>query len=158
MKKILILLAICLFCGCKEKIAGQGGGKSIVTIRVKDLPVKVEVADSRRERSVGLSGIKQLKNYSGMLFVFPEEGKHTFWMKNCLLDLDIAFVDSSGSILKILTMKKQPQNIPDFLLKTYEPGTDRVKYALEMNSGWFNENSVKEGDKLKLPLLEKPAD
>jgi len=152
------VLFVCLFCGCAEGTGDKGKTAKTAVIGIKELRVAVEVADSLEQRSKGLSGRKRLGKNSGMLFIFPQEGNHAFWMKGCYLDLDLAFLDSAGSVLKVLTMKKQAPNVPDYVLRAYEPGTPRVKYALEMNEGWFGKNGIKAGEKLVLPELAVPAD
>ena len=59
------------------------------------------------------------------------------WMKNTLLPLSVAFIDESGKILNIEDMK--PQSLDSHCGKT------RVRYALEMNQGWFKNKNIKPG-------------
>ena len=51
-----------------------------------------EVAVTAAERSRGLMYREVLAGDRGMLFVFPEEGPHSFWMKNTRIELDIIFI------------------------------------------------------------------
>lgn len=70
-----------------------------------------------------------------MLFVFPQPGKYSFWMKGTPLPLSIAFIDADGSILNIAEMEA------DTLQSHHSQG--EALYALEMNKGWFAEHAIK---------------
>ena len=75
-----------------------------------------------------------------MLFVYNDERPRSFWMKNTLIPLDIAFVRRDGTIVKIAQME------PISVERTHSlyPAT----YALEMNVGWFAAHDVEAGDKI----------
>ena len=42
---------------------------------------------------------------AGMVFLYPQDHRGGFWMKNTLIPLDIAFSGARGKILRILTMQ-----------------------------------------------------
>jgi uncharacterized membrane protein (UPF0127 family) len=65
----------------------------------------VQVADTQRKREKGLMFVRKLPENEGMLFVFSKKTNDAFWMKNTLIPLSIAFLDSDGQILKILDME-----------------------------------------------------
>lgn len=98
----------------------------------------VEVARTPEARAKGLMGRKHLGKDEGMLFVFEEEGYHSFWMKNTLIPLSIAFIDREGRIVKIVDMEP--------LSLTSHTPSQPILYALEMNRGWFSRNGVRVGD------------
>jgi uncharacterized protein len=75
-----------------------------------------------------------------MLFVFSEKTYGGFWMKNTLIPLSIAFLDSDGKILKILDM--EPCNVD--ICPNYDPGI-YYHYAIEVNLGWFERDKLKKG-------------
>jgi uncharacterized membrane protein (UPF0127 family) len=77
----------------------------------------------------------------GMLFVFEEASEQCFWMKNTLLPLSIAFIADDGSIVNIADMK--PQALASHC------SAKPVRYALEMNQGWFAKRGIKAGTKLR---------
>ena len=62
----------------------------------------VEVAQTRAERERGLMGRAGLPKMSGMLFVFPREEPHIFWMKDTPLCLDMLFIDAKGRVVGIV--------------------------------------------------------
>ncbi len=109
-----------------------------IPLYLKGKMIQVEVARTPEERAVGLMGRKHLEKEEGMLFIFEEEGYHSFWMKDTLIPLSIAFIDREGRIVKITDMKP--------LTLTSHPPPQPILYALEMNQGWFSKNGIKVGD------------
>jgi uncharacterized protein len=97
--------------------------------------ISAEVADNMRTRSDGLMMRNKMAPNQGMLFVFESAQTHCFWMRNTLLPLSIAFIDDSGVIVNITDMK--PQSDDSHCSK--KP----VRYALEMNQGWFAAKGIK---------------
>jgi uncharacterized membrane protein (UPF0127 family) len=111
---------------------------SKIPLYIKEREIRVEVARTPGERAEGLMYRKHLGKEEGMLFIFEEEGYHSFWMKNTLIPLSIAFIDKEGRIVKITNMKP-------LALDSHAPPRP-VLYALEMNQGWFSKNGIKTGD------------
>lgn len=105
--------------------------------------IHVELACSVEEQSKGLMFRSELPQNQGMLFVFPRERTLSFWMKNTLIPLDIAYIDAQGKIIDIQQM--QPQTT------TAHPSKAPAKYALEMNQNWFKDNKIELGTVLTLP-------
>jgi len=102
--------------------------------------VAVRVADTVERQTHGLMEVPELPDGTGMLFVYPQDHQRAFWMKNTLVQLDIAFISAEGEILQILTM--QPCEADP--CPTYPP---RVTYrdALEVPAGWFERVGIGEG-------------
>lgn len=116
--------------------------KHIVTVRGASL--EVEVAHNTYLRKAGLMGRQYLDIDQGMLFVFPQEDIQSFWMRNTLIPLSIAFIKANGKIVQIAKMA--PDKWDGKLANTVSK--EKVKYALEVNQGWFEHNGIKEGDRL----------
>ena len=131
-KTILFLLFFLLI----DLAHSQGLPK--IPLYIKEKEIRVEVARTPEERVVGLMARKHLGKEEGMFFIFEEEGYHSFWMKNTLIPLSIAFIDKKGQIVKITDMKP--------LTLTSHPPPKPILYALEMNKGWFSKNKIKTGD------------
>ncbi len=93
---------------------------------------------------------KSLAENSGMLFYFDKPQPVGFWMKNTLIPLSIAYLDEKGEILEIYPLT--PLDETPTTSRSY-----RVKYALEMNQGWFKKNGVKPGDRV-YPIPEFELD
>ncbi len=122
-----------------ETVAIETSGRDSVRVRV-------EIADDMNEMSRGLMGRTALAEDAGMLFVYPEERVLSFWMKDTLIPLSIAFMDSGGRIVDIQEMKALDDTPPHY--ESAEP----ARYALEANKGFFAERGVKVGDRAELPV------
>ena len=97
------------------------------------------------EQRRGLSGIEQLPADEGMAFVWQEPVGSTFWMKDTLIPLSIAFVDEAGRVIDVLDM--QPcESDPCPTYGVDEP----YVLAVEANLGWFEDHGVEAGDRAEL--------
>jgi uncharacterized membrane protein (UPF0127 family) len=99
--------------------------------------VRAEVADDPSARAYGLMGRTALNKDMGMLFVYPNQAKRSFWMKNTPVALSIAFISASGQIVHIAKM------VP--LDEAPVPSIHPTMYALEMSLGWFEAHGVSVG-------------
>ena len=90
-----------------------------------------EIAVTAAERSLGLMNRDALAKDRGMLFVFPEEGLHRFWMKNTRIELDIIFIAGDRRVVSISHRARPCEKEPCDL---YSP-TGNVAYALEIAGG-----------------------
>ena len=113
-------------------------------ISINEHILNVEVVDTIETRAKGLMGRKELAVDSGMLFVYPSPQPLSFWMKNTLIPLSIAFIDEHLKIVKILDMDV-PENEQDLPLYTC---MKLCKYALEVQQGWFKNNGIHIGSKI----------
>ena len=109
-----------------------------IPLYIHDKEIWVEVAQTPEAQSHGLKGRKHLGKDEGMLFIFEREDYHGFWMKDTLLPLSIAFFDKDGRIVWITDMKP--------LTSDSHVPPKPIRYALEMNKGWFSSHGVKVGD------------
>lgn len=107
--------------------------------------IRAEVALSPEQRAIGLMYRREMAAHEGMLFVFEQPAPQCFWMKNTLLPLSIAFLADDGTVVNIADMK--PQTLDSHC-------SDKpVRYALEMNQGWFAKRGIQAGAKLKGPVF-----
>ncbi len=106
----------------------------------------VEIADTPEERSRGLMGRELLPERSGMLFLYGEDTRGGFWMKDTRIPLSIAFLDAGGRILAILDMEPCAADP----CPVYEPGL-AYRSALEVGRGVLARLGVAVGDVATLP-------
>jgi uncharacterized protein len=123
--------------------------QAICKTEVDGNKLKLKVAYSRSAQAQGLMWVTELKDGTGMIFVYDRPQYLSFWMKNTLIPLSIAFVESDGKISVIYDMYPQP-NSPDNELSTY-PSPTMVKYAIEVPLGWFAFRNIKRNSYVDLP-------
>lgn len=111
-----------------------------ITLTIAGHKLTAEVAASNPERMQGLMHRRMMPENRGMLFVFTEEARHAMWMKNTFIPLSVAFVDSKGVITNIEDMKPHTEDS--------HGAVKPVRYALEMNVGWFAKRGIKAGAKI----------
>ncbi len=105
-----------------------------------EIVIEVEIADELVERMEGLMARDELPEGDGMLFIFENERKRSFWMKNTLIPLDIMFFDEFGNFVSSDTMEPCEE---DPCKKYLSKGS--AKYALEVNAGFVEESGIKSG-------------
>ena len=142
-----------IFGACAAKPAGDntGGGKPQTGLETKTIsiaaeggsvPVEVELARTETEHSAGLMYRTELKDGKGMLFIFDRDEVRTFWMKNTLIPLSIAYISYDGIIIDIRDM--YPNNTSPV------HSSRSVRYALEVPQGWFSRAGIRVGDKVDI--------
>ncbi len=102
--------------------------------------IHAEVVSDYETRAQGLMYRKTLEKNAGMLFIFDEPALHCMWMKNTLIPLSVAFIDDRGAIVNIEDMEPQTE--------ISHCAAQPVRYALEMNRGWFSARGIKPGARL----------
>jgi uncharacterized protein len=120
---------------------------SKTTIVLAGQSFSVELAVTRVARERGLMFRRELAADAGMLFVFEKERPRGFYMKNCLIDLDVVFITAEGKIAQLTTMRIPAPGKP---LKTYESGMP-VKYVLELPAGTARRIGLRPDQAIDLP-------
>ncbi len=108
---------------------------------------RVEIADDAEERNRGLMYREKMARYAGMLFVYPAPDSVSFWMENTLIPLDMLFLDTSGTVVKI-----HPNAIPKDRTAIF--GGDSVQYVLEVNGGMAADLGMTAGAQLRHPAID----
>jgi uncharacterized protein len=112
--------------------------------------LRVELASSSQQRTMGLMERHQLADTAGMLFLHPVEQPATagFWMFRTLIPLDIAYMDSLGQIVAIKQMVPCTATIAEGC-PSYPPEVP-YRAALEVNAGYFARHRLTLGSKVML--------
>ena len=111
-------------------------------LKIGDHSLTVELAESPNEQMTGLMNRESLESNHGMLFIFPNPKKASFWMHNTSIPLDLAFLNTDGVILEI-------HSLVPFEETPVVSKSDQVAYALEVNRDWFASRGLKPGIKVK---------
>jgi len=137
-KRFFIFAAVLILflTGCSEK-------NDLVSITVGKDIYHIELARTREEQSRGLMYRESLRSDEGMIFIYEEDRKLSFWMKNTYIPLSIAFIAKDGTIKEIHQLK--PESLTPVI------SSHSVRYALELPFGSFNQSGAKVGDKITLP-------
>jgi hypothetical protein len=105
-----------------------GASNSAATLRLDGVPFRPELAITSAGRSLGLMNRRRAPA-DGMLFVFPQDTRGGFWMKNTLVPLTIVFFNADGKRVRKLSMTPcREESCP-----IYNPGR-RYRFALELRA------------------------
>ena len=99
-----------------------------------------EMATTPQSRTVGMMFREKTAPNHGMLFIFDYKAQQCFWMLNTPLPLSIAFIDDDGTILQIADMAPKSEAL--------HCSKRPVRFALEMEQGWFARKGMQAGSKL----------
>ena len=116
-------------------------------INIESLFSKIEVVSNSQERKLGLMYRENLPYDNAMFFIWEYKKRQCMWMRNTYIPLNVAYLDSSGKILEIYDM------VP--LSDESVCSKKRVRYALEVNLNWFEDNNILVGDVLDISNLVK---
>jgi uncharacterized membrane protein (UPF0127 family) len=108
------------------------------TLQVRFFQIVAEIAETPQQRMLGLMGRRSLGAGQGMLFVFDAPEVQCFWMKNTPLPLTIAFIGPQGRVVNMADMEP--------LSEQSHCSREPVRFALEMERGWFRQRGILEGD------------
>ncbi len=139
---------------------GNAKRTELVVIGGHDFDLELAIDEAARER--GLMHRGSIDEHGGMLFIFPDGkvAQQSFWMKNCLVDIDIMYLDRNGRVTATHRMKAQPPQQRDESDDAYEarmrqylyPSGYPAQFAIELRSGWLDQLNLKVEDRIDLDL------
>ena len=142
----LSFATIVLFCGllAGPVTAAADCSENAVTLRGDwgQARFSVEIADDGAERARGLMFRETMPASAGMLFVYDQSHRASFWMRNTLIPLDMLFIDSHGVVQHI-----HHNAIPHD--ETPIDGGDNVLSVLEINGGLAKRMGITVGSELR---------
>ncbi|WP_317042879.1 DUF192 domain-containing protein [Maribacter ulvicola] len=150
---IFIMVVALLLFSCKEASKNTIATQSINFTYEGDLTIflnasntvktnfNIEFAETDYETQTGLMYRKGMDANQGMLFIFPDERIHSFYMKNTEFPLDIIYIKED---LKIASFQENAQPLNEAGLSSQVP----IKYVLEVNGGLTQELGLSVGDSI----------
>ena len=144
--------------GCDEKT-----DSSVAKVQLGGKTFLLEIASDADKRYLGMGKRESVEEDGGMLFVFPssENGVKSFVMRDCVIDIDIIYLDGAGRILAMHNMKKEdPRGADeaadanglnpkyDARLKKYSSKYPS-QFVIELKGGMLQSLNLKEGDIVK---------
>lgn len=143
-QKIVIILAV-IFSLAPTFCAGN---KFVQVFLPNGRAITAELAVTDYERARGLMYRERINPDQGMLFIFEVEGRHSFWMKNMVISIDILWLNKEKQIVhleeRVPPCERDP--CPSYASKI------PAMYVLELKAGSIQDHSLKKFDKLNFVL------
>jgi len=132
-----------LLAACFAAVAQTGPQPRLDTVQLSAGMhlIRAELAVTPMQQATGMMFRTEMGANEGMLFVNADSGVRCFWMRNTLVPLSIAFIADDGTIVNLAEMKPQSDE--------RHCSAAPVRYALEMNQGWFTKRGIKPGQRLR---------
>lgn len=152
---VVVTLAVTAVAAVTPVLFGDVTGSDRATVTLVDDRtgetlgvVRARVADSPGERYTGLSETESLANGSGMLFVYEEEARRTFVMREMAFPIDMVFVASNGTITEIhhARVEDDQSNLTNYRA--------RAQWVLEVPYDWTVRRNVTVGDEVRIEYPE----
>ena len=145
------LSAVCAGCAGAMVLALVGGCQKPSAapdyrVTIRGQAWHVELARNFDQRYRGLADRPKLDSDKGMLFIFTQPQVLQFCMRQCLIPLDVAFLDGDRKVVKIHTMPVEPYGFDRLAYSSDWP----AQYAVEVPAGALGRAGVKVGDKAEL--------
>lgn len=148
----ILIIALLVLSGC------NGGAGRHETVQIGDRTYELEVAAGEAAISKGMMGRASFPDGTGMLFLFPEPTIRSFWMGNCLIDIDVMFIDGRGRITAMHEMTVEPPRRAgesEFEYQQRMPHYSSVypvRFAIELPRGSLDRIGLNTGDPIPLDL------
>ncbi|MFQ6025692.1 MAG: DUF192 domain-containing protein, partial [Nitrosopumilaceae archaeon] len=121
------------------------------TVKVDDVVIVVEIADTPAAQARGLMFKEQLPYEEGMLFVFKDMQIRSMWMLNMQFPLDIMWFDSEGNVVHIEKDTQPCKSALETATCTFQNGAgEEAQYVLEVTAGFVDKFGITKDSKLEI--------
>lgn len=144
MGKPMHMAAILTIIALLAVLPGVGNARSCF-VDIRGHHIEVEIADTQEKMILGLSHREKLKDNEGMLFIYRDRDRRTFWMKDMKFDLDILWI-AGDKIVRISRNARAENSHP---LRVYDSDVP-VNMVLEINAGLSDQWGIKEGQHIRI--------
>lgn len=120
-----------------------GEGQGIITLGGQT--IYADLAENPAQQELGLGNRASLGAHQGMLFLFPNDDVHMFWMKDMSFSIDMIWMADDGTVIYI-----QPNVAPSTYPSAFGPSSVS-RYVLEVPANFAANNDITVGDKATLP-------
>jgi uncharacterized protein len=114
---------------------------------------RLEVARTPEERARGYMFRDRVGPDEGMLFLFPQDDFHSFWMKNCRISLDLIWLSAD---LKVVYMELGAPPCRRDPCPGYFP-IQKARFVLEVAAGGVKRTGLKVGDTIRTERVDFSA-
>ncbi len=153
-----LMHVVCLAVLAITLIATPGCRDDVNVVRIAGEKFTMELALTEDQISEGMAWRESFPDQGGMLFVFPDMQVRRFWMKNCLIDMDVIFLDGRGIVTAMHEMKAEPLQRDDETLTQYESrlklysSRTPAQFAIELEAGSIDRLGVQPEDRIEMDL------
>ena len=121
------------------------------TIKVDNIVLQVEVANTEPARMRGLMFQDKLPFDKGMIFVFDNAQVVPMWMLNMQFSLDVIWFDSKGDVVHIEKNAEPCKSALETVTCTFQNAENKkAKYVLEVTAGFVGKYKITEKSKLQI--------
>ncbi|MFK7882562.1 MAG: DUF192 domain-containing protein [Phycisphaerales bacterium] len=148
----IVIVACMAAPGCSKPSAPAGF--EVVEVGTRTFTLEVVADDQTRE--LGLGGRTEVPAEGGMLFSFPDSKIRHFVMRDCLVPIDIIFLDAMGNITAMHHMPLEPPQTGEETDVQYERRLKRyssrfnARYAIELQGGMLENLDLQVGQTIEL--------
>jgi uncharacterized membrane protein (UPF0127 family) len=153
---VVALIVIGLWAGGVIDVGGGAPAREEVVLAGETFSLELALDPASIAR--GLMDRTVIPANGGMLFVFADYDRRRFWMKNCVVDIDLLFLDEVGRVVAVHRMKVEPpqgatEDLGDYenRLAGYESARP-ARFAIELKAGTIDRLGLKTGDRVELDL------
>ncbi len=154
-----LLALVSVFAACRDEAPAQGAARPVMDFDTASVRVAsatdtttllVELAVTDKQRTMGLMERESLAENAGMLFLYETDqpAESGFWMFRTRIHLDIAYIDSVGTIGSIRQM--EPCESPFAEACPNYPAGVPYRGTLEVSRDWFTRHNIRVGDRVML--------
>jgi uncharacterized membrane protein (UPF0127 family) len=160
---LLIQLLLAITAGCENTPAATNSASpGVEKLVIGGETFSLDLAADDQSREVGLKHRDNIPDHGGMLFVFPDDkvGIQSFWMHECLIDMDLIFLDPHGTITATHRMKARPLRQANETEDQYRermrqeeyPSGYPAQFAVELQAGSLDRLHLHVDDRIKLDV------
>ena len=121
------------------------------TIKVDDIVLQVDIADTDSARTRGLMFHDILPYDKGMIFVFDDEQVRSMWMLNMQFPLDLIWFDHEGNVVHIEKNAEPCKSALETMACTFQNANNKkAQYVLEVTAGFVDKFNITEKSKLQI--------
>ena len=142
-RSVLLLLFLLTLPAHAQEPLGESFQTDVLVIVARDACYRFDIflAVSPQQQQRGLMFVRELPEWTGMLFVYGGERYRSMWMKNTYISLDMVFARRDGSVTNIV---EDTVPLSEESVTSSEPAT----FVLELNAGTARRLSIDEDSRL----------
>lgn len=143
------LLVLALVVGLVAALpAGATPGYPQAEVLIHGETIRVDVADTPDRQVLGLGGRERLGPLEGMLFIYAEKQRHTFWMRGMVIPIDMIWLDNHTVVHIEHDVPPPPAGQSEAALPTYRPDAP-ANFVLELAAGRARALGLRVGDRVR---------